>query len=171
MPNPKIKANDTELQEKVVVINRVTKVVEGGRNFRFTAIVVVGDKKGTIGYGIGKAKEPKKAVNKAIETARKNLITIPLRGDTIWHEATGKYKAGLVILIPAAPGTGVKAGAATRIIVQLAGIKNVLSKSKGSSNPHNLVKATFDALTQQNSALMVAKRRNITTEKVFKGKS
>lgn len=169
MAKPKIKASDLELKEQVIAIKRVTKVVEGGRNFRFTAIVVVGDGNGTIGYGIGKAKDVQKSVGKGIESARKKLIKIPLRGDTLWHEITGKYKAGKVLLRPAAPGTGVVAGSATRIIAKLAGIKNLLAKSKGSSNPHNLVKATFNALTQQNSAGMVAKRRGISLDKVFNG--
>ena len=130
MPKQKPKANDFDLEEKVIAIKRVTKVVKGGRNFRFTAIVVVGDGNGTIGYGTGKAKEVQKAVGKGIESARKNLFKVPLRKDTLWHEVTGKYKAGEVLLRPAAPGTGVVAGAATRIIAKVAGIKNLLAKSK-----------------------------------------
>lgn len=169
MSQQKPKANDFDLQEKVIAIKRVTKVVKGGRNFRFTAIVVVGDRKGTIGYGIGKAKQVPKSVEKAIESARKNLFKVPLRKDTIWHEITGKYKAGEVLLRPAAPGTGVVAGAATRIIAKIAGIKNLLAKSKRSSNPHNLVKATFNALKQQSTAGMVAKRRGIPLNQVFNG--
>lgn len=169
MIKAKIKATDLELKDKVIAVKRVTKVVEGGRKFRFTAIVVVGDNNGTIGYGIGKSKEVKLAIQKAIENARKNLIKIPLRGDTLWNKILGKYKASSVLLMPAAPGTGVVAGSATRIIAQLAGIKNLLAKSKGSTNPHNLVKATFDGLTRQNDAVMVAKRRGIPVEKVFNG--
>ncbi len=169
MRTNKIKANDLELKEEVVAIKRVTKVIEGGRKFRFTAVVVVGDGNGTVGWGKGTAQEVPQAVNKAVETARKNLIKIPLRGDTLWHEVIGKFKAGKVLLRPASAGTGVVAGAATRIIAKRAGIKNLLAKSKGSSNPHNLVKATFDALQQQQSAGMVAKRRGISLEKVFNG--
>lgn len=169
MRKTKIKANDVELKEEIVKINRVTKVVTGGRRFGFTAIVVVGNGQGVVGYGIGKAKEAPKAVGKAVENARKNLIKVPLRGDTLWHEITGKYKAGEVLLKPAAPGTGVVAGAATRIIAKVAGIKNLLAKSKRSSNPHNLVKATFNALEQQSTAGMVAKRRGIPLQQVFNG--
>ncbi|MEM7361991.1 MAG: 30S ribosomal protein S5, partial [Bacteroidota bacterium] len=151
MSKKKIKASDFELKEEIVHINRVSKVVKGGRNFGFSSIVVVGDRNGTIGYGTGKAKDVQKSVAKAIENARKRLIKINLRGDTIWHPADGKYGAGHVFLRPASSGTGVVAGGATRIIAQAAGIKNLLAKSKRSSNPHNLVKATFDALQQQNS--------------------
>lgn len=169
MSKTKLKASDFELKEEVIDINRVTKVVKGGRNFGFTALVVVGDRNGTIGYGKGNAKDVQKSVAKAIESARKRLIKIPLRRDTIWHEAYGKYGAGKVYLRPAAPGTGVVAGGATRTIAQVAGIKNLLAKSKGSTNPHNLVKATFDALQQQNTAGMIAKKRGITLEQVFNG--
>ena len=164
-----MKASDLALKEEIVHINRVSKVVKGGRNFGFSAIVVVGDGNGTIGYGIGKAKDVQKSVAKAVESARKRLIKITLRGDTIWHSIDGKYGAGHVFLRPASSGTGVVAGGATRIIAKLAGIKNLLAKSKRSSNPHNLVKATFDALQRQNSAYMVAKRRGIPIEQVFNG--
>ena len=166
---PKIKAHELELKEEVIKIKRVSQASEGGRKFRFTAIVVVGNQNGIVGYGIGKAKEVQKSVQKAIENAKKRLIKIPLRNDTLCHQITGKYKAAEVLLKPAAPGTGVVAGAATRAIAKLVGIKNVLSKSKRSSNPHNLVKATFKALEQQNTAAMVAKRRGITIEQVFNG--
>ncbi len=165
----KIKATNLELKEETIAIKRVTKVVEGGMNFRFTAIIVIGNGAGVVGYGIGKAKDVPKAIQKGIESARKKLIEISLRGDTTWYKTLGKFKSSQVVLKPAAPGTGVVAGGATRVIAKLAGIKNLLAKSKGSSNPHNLVKATFDALTRMEDGYKVAKRRGITINKVFNG--
>ena len=169
MTNPRIKAIDLELKNEVIAVKRVTKVVEGGRRFRFTAIVIVGNGEGVVGYGIGKARDVSQAVKKAVEAARKNLVKVPLRSETLWHEVTGKFKSGRVFLCPAAPGTGVVAGSATRVIAKLAGIKNLLAKSKGSCNPHNMVKATFQAFSQLNDPGMVAKRRGISLQKVFNG--
>lgn len=165
----KIKASDYNLAEKVVAINRVTKVVKGGRNFSFAAVVVVGDGQGIVGYGLGKAQEVTNAITKGIEDAKKNLIKVPILRETIPHESTGKFGGGNVLLKPASPGTGVIAGGGVRIVLESAGIHNVLSKSKGSSNPHNVVKATFQALLQLRDPITVASQRGISLEKVFNG--
>ncbi|WP_339044280.1 30S ribosomal protein S5 [Cardinium endosymbiont of Tipula unca] len=165
----KLKASDYNLEEKVVAINRVTKVVEGGRNFSSSAVVVVGNGDGVVGYGLGKAKELTDAIAKGVEEAKRNLIKVPILRETIPHDAIGKYGGGNVLIKPAASGTGVIAGGGVRIVLESAGIKNVLSKSQGSSNPHNVVKATFKALLQLRDPLTIAKQRGISLEKVFNG--
>jgi small subunit ribosomal protein S5 len=164
-----IKASETDLKEKVVAINRVAKVVKGGRRFSFSAIVVVGDGNGTVGYGLGKANEVTDAITKGVEDAKKNLVKVPILKNTIPHPMEGKYSGGFVLLKPASPGTGVIAGGAMRAVLESAGIKDVLAKSKGSSNPHNVVKATFDALKKMKAPHEVAYQRGISLEKVFKG--
>jgi small subunit ribosomal protein S5 len=164
-----VKASEIELKDKVVAINRVTKVVKGGRRFSFSAIVVVGDGNGVVGHGLGKANEVTDAIAKAIDDAKKNLIKIPILKGTVPHEMIGKYSGGLVLVKPASNGTGVIAGGAMRAVFESAGIKDVLAKSKGSSNPHNVVKATFDALAKMRDPYAVAKDRNLTVSKVFNG--
>lgn len=164
-----VKASDIELKDKVVAINRVAKVVKGGRRFSFSAIVVVGDGNGVVGYGLGKANEVTDAITKAIDDAKKNVIKVPVYKGTVPHSMEGKYSGGFVLLKPAAPGTGVIAGGAMRAVLESAGIKDVLAKSKGSSNPHNVVKATFDALLKMRDPLAVAQNRNISLSKVFNG--
>ena len=164
-----IKASDLELNEKVVSIQRVAKVVKGGRRFSFSAIVVVGNENGVVGYGLGKANEVTNAIIKGTDDAKKNLINVPVYKNTIPHEVLGKYGGGLVLMKPASPGTGVIAGGAMRAVMESAGIKDVLAKSKGSSNPHNLVKATLKALLELRDARTVANQRGISLEKVFNG--
>ena len=158
-----------KLVERLVAINRVTKVTKGGRTFTFAAIVVVGDENGRIGWGRGKAGEVSAASTKGTEAAKKNLITIPVHKGTIPHEQTARFGGARVFLKPASAGTGVKAGGAMRAVLESVGVHDVLAKSKGSSNPHNLVKATIAALAEMRSPLMVARNRGVSVEKVFKG--
>ena len=165
----RIKTSDLELKDRLVAINRVTKVTKGGRAFSFTAIVVVGDENGIVGHGLGKANEVTVAVEKGVEDAKKNLIKVPIINRTLPHEALGKFGGANILIKPASSGTGVKAGGAMRAVLESVGIQDVLAKSKGSSNPHNVVKATIDALTKLRDAYTVAAERGITVEKVFKG--
>lgn len=167
--NNRAKVNEAELKERVVAINRVAKVVKGGRRFSFSAIVVVGDGKGSVGQGLGKANEVTDAIAKAIEDAKKNLVTVPVINDTVPHEMHGKFSGGFVFVRPAAPGTGVIAGGAMRAVLEAAGVHNVLAKSKGSSNPHNVVKATIDALSKMRAPHAVASQRYVKLNKVFNG--
>ncbi len=165
----KVKASDIELQEKVVAIKRVAKVVKGGRRFSFSAVVVVGDGNGVVGYGLGKANEVTDAITKGIDDAKKNLIKVPVLNGTVPHEMKGKYGGGRVLIRPASAGTGVIAGGAMRAVLDSAGVKDVLAKSQGSSNPHNVVKATFDALINMRDPVTIAQQRGISLEKVFNG--
>lgn len=164
-----VKPGGLELKDRLVGVQRVTKVTNGGRAFGFSAIVVVGDENGVVGHGLGKSKEVSEAIAKAVEDAKKNLVRIPINKGTLPHEQKGKFGGARVFLKPASTGTGVIAGGAVRAVLESVGIQNVLSKSQGSSNPHNVVKATFDALLQLRDARMVAKQRGITVDKVFNG--
>lgn len=166
----KVKPAGIELTDRLVGVQRVTKVTKGGRAFGFSAIVVVGDGKGVVGYGLGKSKEVASAIAKAVEDAKKNLVRIPLDGNTIPHENEARYGGAQVFLRPASEGTGLIAGGAVRAVLESVGIHDVLSKSKGSSNPHNVVKATFRALLSLRSASVVAQQRGISVSKVFNGK-
>jgi len=166
----KVKPAGIELTDRLVGVQRVTKVTKGGRAFGFSAIVVVGDGKGVVGYGLGKSKEVASAIAKAVEDAKKNLVRIPLDGHTVPHEIEARYGGGHVFLRPASHGTGLIAGGAVRAVLESVGIHDVLSKSKGSSNPHNVVKATFKALLDLRSANVVARQRGISVGKVFNGK-
>ena len=163
-----VKPAGLDLKDRLVSVNRVTKVTKGGRAFGFSAVVVVGDENGVVGHGLGKSKDVSEAIAKAVEDAKKNLVRIPLQGTTIPHEQKGKFGGARVFLLPASVGTGVIAGGNVRAVLEAVGIHNVLSKSQGSSNPHNVVKATFDALLNMRSAATVAKQRGISLEKVFK---
>lgn len=165
----KVKTSDLELKDRLVSIQRVTKVTKGGRTFSFSAIVVVGNEDGIVGYGLGKANEVTTAIAKGIEDAKKNLIRVPVLKGTIPHEQCSKYGGARVFMKPASSGTGVKAGGAMRAVLESVGITDVLAKSKGSSNPHNLVKATFQALLELRDAYAVAQQRGITIEQVFQG--
>ena len=165
----RVKAADTELKEKLVNLSRVAKVTKGGRTFSFSALVVVGDGNGTIGHGLGKARDVSESISKAADEAKKNLIKVPIYNGTIPHEQKGKYGAGKVLIKPAADGTGVIAGGAMRAVLEIAGVHNVLAKSQGSSNPHNVVKATVDALQKLRSPLEIAKERGISLNKLFEG--
>ncbi|MDO4673061.1 MAG: 30S ribosomal protein S5 [Porphyromonadaceae bacterium] len=161
--------NDLELKDRLVAINRVTKVTKGGRTFTFAAIVVVGNEDGVIGYGLGKAGEVATAIAKGVEAAKKNLIRVPVYNGTIPHEQAARFGGARIILRPASEGTGVKAGGAMRAVLESVGITDVLAKSNGSSNAHNLVKATISALSEMRSPLQVAQSRGISVERVFKG--
>src|ERR1700678_1110023 len=165
----KIKAGDLELKEKVVAINRVVKTTKGGRAFSFSGVVGVGNESGVVGHGLGKAKEVQEAITKGIEDAKKNLIKVPVMHGTIPHDQLAKEGAAKVLIKPAAHGTGVIAGGSMRAVLESAGITDVLSKSLGSANPHNVVKATFAALGMLREPIMVAKQRNVSLKKVFNG--
>jgi len=165
----KVKTSDLELKDRLVSIQRVTKVTKGGRTFSFSAIVVVGNEDGIVGHGLGKASEVTTAIAKGIEDAKKNLIRVPIYKGTIPHEQEAKYGGARVFLKPASGGTGVKAGGAMRAVLESVGVKNVLAKSKGSSNPHNLVKATMLALLELRDAYMVSDQRGMKLDKVFNG--
>jgi len=156
-----------EFKEKLVSVNRVTKVVKGGRNFRFSALVVIGDEKGRVGVGLGKATEIPEAIRKAVEYAKKRLITVPFTNTTIPHEAIGKFGTGKVLLLPAPEGTGVIAGGPARAVLELCGIKDIRTKSYGTSNPINMVKATMQGLAQLRSPEQVAKLRGKTVEELL----
>ena len=155
----KIDPSQLDLKDTVVSINRVTKVVKGGKNLSFSALVVVGDAHGIVGFGVGKAKEVPSAIKKGIEAAKKSLIRVPLQGTTIPHTVLGKFGSGSVLLKPAPDGTGIIAGGAVRAVVESAGLQNVLTKSLGSANPHNVVRATFAALLDVKDPVMVARLR------------
>jgi small subunit ribosomal protein S5 len=161
--------NDLELKDRLVAVNRVTKVTKGGRAFSFAAIVVVGNEDGIVGWGLGKAGEVAAAIEKGTEAAKKNLIKVPVHNGTIPHEQLSKFGGAQVYIQPASPGTGVKAGGAMRAVLESAGVNDVLAKSKGSSNPHNLVKATMLALSELRDARMIAQNRGISISKVFNG--
>ncbi|MBR1769156.1 MAG: 30S ribosomal protein S5 [Bacteroidales bacterium] len=165
----RVKSSEVEFNDKLVSINRVTKVTKGGRTFSFSAIVVVGNGNGIVGYGLGKAKEVAAAISKGSDDAKKNLIKVPILKGTIPHEQEGKYSGARVFLKPAAPGTGVIAGGAMRAVLESVGVKDVLAKSKGSSNPHSVVKATIAALLKMKDPYTVAKLRGIEMDRVFNG--
>ena len=165
----RVKSADIELKDKLVAVNRVTKVTKGGRTFSFSAIVVVGDEHGVVGHGLGKAKEVTEAITKGIDDAKKNLIKVPILRGTVPHEQKGKFGGAEVFLKPATEGTGVIAGGAMRAVLESVGVHNVLAKSQGSSNPHNVVKATIDALSNMRDAVAVARQRGISLDKVFNG--
>jgi small subunit ribosomal protein S5 len=165
----RVKSSEIELKDRLVAINRVTKVTKGGRTFSFSAIVVVGDENGVVGHGLGKAKEVTTAIAKGIDDAKKNLVKVPIVNGTVPHLQYGKFSGAKILLKPASNGTGVIAGGAMRAVLESVGVKDVLAKSQGSSNPHNVVKATMDALTQMRDARSVAQHRGVTLGKVFNG--
>ena len=165
----RVKGGDLDLKEKVVAINRVVKTTKGGRAFSFSALVVVGNGNGVVGHGLGKAKEVQEAITKGIDDAKKNLIRVPVMHGTIPHEQLAKEGAAKVMIRPAAHGTGVIAGGSMRAVLEAAGITDVLSKSLGSANPHNVVKATFTALGMLREPIKVARDRNISQKKVYNG--
>lgn len=161
--------NDIELKDRLVAINRTTKVTKGGRTFTFSAMVIVGNEDGIVGWGLGKAGEVTTAIAKGVEAAKKNLIKVPIYKGTIPHQQIARFGGAEVFLKPAVTGTGVKAGGAMRAVLESVGITDILAKSKGSSNPHNLVKATIEALTELRDPLMVAQNRGVSMDKVFNG--
>ena len=165
----KVNNTDLELKDRLVAINRVTKVTKGGRTFSFSAIVVVGNEDGVVGYGLGKASEVQSAIAKGVEDAKKNLVKIPVINGTIPHEQVARFSGSEVYMQPASSGTGLVAGGAMRAVLESAGIHDVLAKSKGSSNPHNLVKATIAALKEMRDARTIAAQRGISLDKVFNG--
>ena len=165
----RVRTTDLDLKDRLVSIQRVTKVTKGGRTFSFSAVVVVGNEDGIVGFGLGKANEVTTAIAKGIEDAKKNLIKVPVLNGTIPHEQSSKYGGAKIFIKPASGGTGVKAGGAMRAVLESVGITDVLAKSRGSSNPHNLVKATFTALLQLRDAYTVAQQRGISLDKVFNG--
>ena len=165
----KVKSSEIEFKDRLVSIQRVTKVTKGGRTFSFSAIVVVGNENGVVGYGLGKAKEVTTAISKGIDDAKKHLVKVPVHKGTIPHPQEGKYSGSLVLIKPAAHGTGVIAGGAMRAVLESVGVTDVLAKSKGSSNPHSVVKATIDALTKLRDPYTVAQQRGISVDKVFNG--
>ena len=164
---PRFEKQESDLQENVVFINRVAKVVKGGRRFCFAAVVVVGDGKGRVGAGLGKAAEVPEAIRKGVEDAKKNMINVALKNGTIPHESLGIYGAGKVIMRPAAEGTGIKAGGPVRAVLALAGVRNVLTKSLGSSNPINMVKATLDGMAKLENVQTVAALRGKTVDEIY----
>ena len=165
----RVKSSEIEFKDRLVSIQRVTKVTKGGRTFSFSAIVVVGNEQGVVGFGLGKAKEVTAAIAKGIDDAKKNLIKVPVLHGTLPHEQDGKYSGAKVFLKPAAPGTGVIAGGAMRAVLESVGVKDVLAKSKGSSNPHSVVKATINALVQLRDPYTIAQLRGIELDAVFNG--
>ena len=167
--NIKVKTSDLELKDRLVAIKRVSKTTKGGRTMSFSAIVVVGNEAGVVGYGLGKASEVQSAIAKGVEDAKKNLVKVPVINGTIPHAQEFRFGGSQVLMRPAAPGTGVKAGGAMRVVFESVGIHNVLAKSKGSSNPHNLVKATVGALMELRDAASVAQLRGISMNQVFNG--
>jgi len=160
---------DLDLKDRLVAINRVTKVTKGGRTFSFSAIVVVGNEDGIVGWGLGKANEVTTAISKGVDAAKKNLVRVPILKGTIPHEQVARFGGAEVFLKPASHGTGVKAGGAMRAVLESVGVTDVLAKSKGSSNPHNLVKATIEALSELRDAYTVAAHRGVSLDKVFNG--
>jgi len=169
MKGNRVRSTEVELKDKLVALNRVTKVTKGGRTFSFSAIVVVGDENGIVGHGLGKAKEVVDAISKGVDDAKKNLIKVPIINGTVPHLQKGKYSGARVMLKPASNGTGVIAGGAMRAVLESAGVKDILAKSQGSSNPHNVVKATIDALGNLRDAVSVARDRGVSLDKVFNG--
>ena len=168
--NKRVKSSsDLDLKDRLVGVQRVVKVTKGGRAFGFSAIVVVGDEQSIVGIGLGKSKDVSNAIAKAIETAKKNLVKIPVINGTIPHEQLTKFGGAQVYIKPASHGTGIKAGGAMRAVIESAGIKDILAKSKGSSNPHNLVKATLKALLELRDARTVANQRGVSMDRVFNG--
>jgi len=165
----RVKSSEIEFKDRLVSIQRVTKVTKGGRTFSFSAIVVVGNENGVVGYGLGKANEVTSAIAKGIDDAKKHLLRVPILKGTLPHEQTGRYSGARVFIKPAAPGTGVIAGGAMRAVLESVGVKDVLAKSKGSSNPHSVVKATIDALTQLRDAKTIAQLRGVSLDTVFNG--